>query len=75
MTFMQPEMSFERGYCRPECTKCAEVCPTGARQLVDFKNPKDPVHEFLKTHTIHVLKPELATGAKVYYNALDGSVR
>ncbi|MBQ2498944.1 MAG: 4Fe-4S binding protein, partial [Bacteroidales bacterium] len=21
-TFMQPEMSYERGYCRPECTKC-----------------------------------------------------
>lgn len=30
MTFMQPEMSYERGYCRPECTKCSEVCPTGA---------------------------------------------
>ena len=28
--FMQPEMSFERGYCRPECTRCSEVCPTGA---------------------------------------------
>lgn len=27
---MQPEMSYERGYCRPECTKCSEVCPTGA---------------------------------------------
>ena len=23
-------MSFERGYCRPECTRCSEVCPTGA---------------------------------------------
>lgn len=29
-TFMQPTVSFERGYCRPECTKCADVCPTGA---------------------------------------------
>ena len=29
-TFMQPEMSFERGYCRPECTKCGDVCPAGA---------------------------------------------
>ena len=28
--FMQPVMSFERGYCRPECTRCSEVCPTGA---------------------------------------------
>ena len=27
---MQPEMSYERGYCRPECTKCSEVCPAGA---------------------------------------------
>ena len=29
-TFMQPQMSYERGYCRPECVKCSEVCPTGA---------------------------------------------
>ena len=28
--FMQPETSYERGYCRPECTKCSEVCPAGA---------------------------------------------
>ena len=28
--FMQPEMSYERGYCRPECTRCSELCPTGA---------------------------------------------
>ena len=27
---MQPEMSYERGYCRPECTKCSEICPAGA---------------------------------------------
>lgn len=29
-TLMQPEMSFERGYCRPECTECSQVCPNGA---------------------------------------------
>lgn len=29
-TFMQPEMSFEKGACRPECTRCSEVCPTNA---------------------------------------------
>lgn len=29
-TLMQPESSYERGYCRPECTRCSEVCPTGA---------------------------------------------
>ena len=27
---MQPESSYEKGYCRPECTKCSEVCPAGA---------------------------------------------
>ena len=27
---MQPEMSYERGYCRPECVRCSEVCPAGA---------------------------------------------
>ena len=27
---MQPEMSYERGYCRPECTRCSDVCPTDA---------------------------------------------
>ena len=32
-TLMQPEMSYERGYCRPECAKCAEVCPTDAIRL------------------------------------------
>ena len=56
-------------------TACCEVCPTGARQLADLKNPKDPIHEFLRTHTVQVLKPQMATGAKVFYNGMDGSVR
>ena len=30
MNMMQPEMGYEKGYCRPECTKCSEVCPAGA---------------------------------------------
>ena len=33
-SFMQPEVSYERGYCRPECTKCSEVCPTSAISLI-----------------------------------------
>lgn len=27
---MEPYMSFEAGYCRPECTVCSQVCPAGA---------------------------------------------
>lgn len=32
---MQPYMSYERGYCRPECTRCSEVCPAGAILKID----------------------------------------
>ena len=32
---MQPIMSYERGYCRPECVRCSSVCPTGAIQHID----------------------------------------
>lgn len=34
-TIMQPEMQFERGYCRPECSRCSEVCPNDAIRLID----------------------------------------
>ena len=37
MTLMQPEMSYERGYCRPECTKCSDVCPAGAIRPVSVE--------------------------------------
>ncbi len=33
--FMQPEVSYERGYCRPECTNCSSVCPVGAIKPID----------------------------------------
>lgn len=33
--YLHPVASFERGYCRPECTKCSEVCPTGAIQKIN----------------------------------------
>ena len=35
MHLMLPEMSYEHGYCRPECTRCSEVCPAGAFHLID----------------------------------------
>lgn len=27
---LQPQMGYEHGYCRPECTACSQVCPSGA---------------------------------------------
>ena len=42
MHLMQPVMSYEHGYCRPECTRCSEVCPAGAIKPVD-KNEKSSI--------------------------------
>jgi Fe-S-cluster-containing dehydrogenase component len=54
---------------------CCETCPTGARRLGDLRNPDDPIHEFLRSQPVQVLKPQMATGPKVYYAHLDGAVR
>jgi tetrathionate reductase subunit B len=56
-------------------TACCEACPTGARKLADLKNPADPVHEFLRVNNVQILKPQMATRAKVFYKDLDGAVR
>ncbi len=36
--FMQPEMSFEHGFCRPECNQCSQVCPTGAIKPISIED-------------------------------------
>jgi Fe-S-cluster-containing dehydrogenase component len=56
-------------------TACCEVCPTGARQLGDLKDPESLIHSFLRDNQVQVLKPHMATSPKVYYSGLDGSVR
>lgn len=38
MKLMQPTMSYERGYCRPECNRCSEVCPAGAIKPIKREN-------------------------------------
>lgn len=43
LTLMQPEMSYERGYCRPECTRCSTVCPAGAILPVS-REEKSAIH-------------------------------
>jgi len=40
---MQPEMSFEKGFCRVECNRCSEVCPTGAIRLVESAADKSAI--------------------------------
>lgn len=36
--FMQPEMQYDRGYCRPECTACSNVCPAGAIRPISLED-------------------------------------
>ena len=40
---LQPEMGYEKGFCRPECTACGEVCPAGAIRPVG-KEEKLSIH-------------------------------
>lgn len=35
--FMQPVMSYEEGYCRPECHACSDVCPAGAIENIGLE--------------------------------------
>ena len=40
---MQPEMSYERGFCKTDCVKCSEVCPAGAILPIK-KEEKKKIH-------------------------------
>ena len=37
MSLMQPVMAYDRGWCRPECTRCSDVCPAGAIKPIDVE--------------------------------------
>lgn len=54
---------------------CIENCPTGARMFGDLHDHNGPLFKFLKEHNTMVLKPNLNTGSKLYYNALRAEVR
>ncbi len=38
MHLMMPTMSYELGYCRPECNRCSEVCPAGAIKPISHED-------------------------------------
>ena len=52
MHLMLPVMSYERGHCRPECTRCGEVCPAGAIKPVD----KDEKSSIQIGHAVFIQK-------------------
>jgi len=54
---------------------CMEVCPTGARIYGNLRDKESDLVKYLKEHTTQVLRPNLNTGAKLYYNALSSETR
>lgn len=57
MHMMVPESSYERGWCRPECTACSDVCPAGA--IIKFKGDEQErraVKSSTKIGTAHWIK-------------------
>lgn len=54
---------------------CVEVCPTGARIFGNLNDMEGDLHKFLKEHNCQVLKPNLNTGSKLFYNGLSSEVR
>lgn len=47
--FMQPKMIFTNGFCRPECTRCSNVCPAGAITPIDVATKSS-----IKIGTAHI---------------------
>ena len=37
---MQPVMDYHTGFCNFECTKCSEICPTGAIKSIKIETKK-----------------------------------
>lgn len=58
---MQPTMSYERGFCRPECTRCSKVCPAGAIKPI-ARSEKSAIHighaVWVKANCVAVTKGE-----------------
>lgn len=43
LSLMQPRVSYERGYCRPECNVCSQVCPAGAIKPLSLEDKSSTV--------------------------------
>ena len=67
-------------FCYHRLTKgmepaCVAVCPTGARIYGNLHDKTSDLSKMIKDKNCVVLKPQLNTGAKLYYNGLSQEVR
>ncbi|MCB8931829.1 MAG: 4Fe-4S dicluster domain-containing protein [Fimbriimonadaceae bacterium] len=53
---------------------CVEVCPVEARIFGDLSDEESPISKFNREHAVMALKPEMKTGAKVFYNGMTKEV-
>lgn len=53
---------------------CVMACPKGARIFGDLKDPNSKLSVLLKQHSYQVLKPEMGTQPKCYYQGLGQEV-
>lgn len=54
---------------------CMETCPTSARMYGNLRDKESEIVKYLKEHTTNVLRPNLNTGSKLFYNALSSEVK
>lgn len=54
---------------------CVQACPTSTRLFGNLKNRNSPISRFIREKKIQVLKPDLGTRPKIYYNGIDKEVR
>lgn len=54
---------------------CVLACPTGARKIGNFKDPKDPVTETVLSQRVNIHKGEYGTKPQAYYVGLSEEVR
>jgi Fe-S-cluster-containing dehydrogenase component len=56
-------------------TACVAVCPFGARQIGNLKDPNDPVTKVVMNDRVNVLKEEYGTKPQVFYLGLAREVK
>ena len=66
--FLTPELDFTKGFCRPECTRCSELCPTGAIRCVTVEEKSS-----IQTgHAVWVAENCIASRDGVHCEACSG---